>query len=742
MSHQDLKDWLDLEMVDDEQENVATKTHIDQTDKPADKPTDKSTIDEQIKDHDKEVNEKSAESETAAQIATATIDDVKTSTLDIPRDEIIVDVVAKKPVNTTDDKAAIDNQTTNDDQIFDVTAELPEQENTVDQIPRDNQSDHTVEDSETPANDVTPDQNEDGVITLSNMWQSEQSEQDSGDLGDRLLSAGILDASMLTQARTIARQSAGKQLVDIFISMGLPEDSVREIQAQLAGLPFEKIDPDSIDGLLLNRLGVDYCKTNQVIPLRIAGNRVVLGVTNPQHLFMIDEVRSKLGKPIKVVLVTAADIATVIDLFSEDDESDLVVDDIIKDIQEDDVEVVEAGNDNLDIDLEKQAGESPVIRFVNYLIGDAVRNGASDIHIEPQEKRLRIRYRIDGILFEAMNPPAAMHSAIVSRLKIMANLDISERRLPQDGRIRAVVHGRKLDLRVSTLPTGQGEKTVLRILDGKSIKVSLEDLGMPENTMTIWNNQVNQPHGILLITGPTGSGKSTTLYASLGKMDCGKLNISTVEDPIEYHLDSINQIQVHDKIGMTFSSSLRSLLRQDPDVIMVGEIRDEETGHIAVQAALTGHLVLSTLHTNDAPSSVTRLINIGIEPFLIGAAINGVLAQRLVRRICDKCKKQVTPTDELTEHLEVLGLNTTEIYEGEGCDKCRNTGYSGRVGLYELLILDDILRDEITKKPNVSEFRRLCVERGMQTLRIDGFNKVAKGETTIEEVLRVTHSSI
>ncbi|MEO0484061.1 MAG: GspE/PulE family protein [Planctomycetota bacterium] len=353
-----------------------------------------------------------------------------------------------------------------------------------------------------------------------------------------------------------------------------------------------------------------------------------------------------------------------------------------------------------------------------------------------------MRFRIDGLLFEMMNPPASMAAAITSRLKIMANLDISERRLPQDGRIRAHVQGRKLDLRVSTLPSGYGEKTVMRILDTRSINVQLEDLGFSEETLTIWRNQVKSPHGIVLVTGPTGSGKTTTLYSSLRQLDKNKLNVSTVEDPIEYHLDGITQTQTHEKIGMTFGKALKALLRQDPDVIMLGEIRDHETAHTAVQAALTGHLVLSTLHTNDAPSSITRLVNIGLEPFLVGAAVNAVLAQRLVRRLCSACKEEEKPSEEMAEFLEMQGLPSDVLWAPRGCDKCRNTGYSGRVGIYELLVVDDQLRDVVARNPNVSEFRRLCIERGMVNLRSDGMHKVRDGKTSVSEIIRVTEAAI
>lgn len=577
----------------------------------------------------------------------------------------------------------------------------------------------------------------DGEESATDMVPFDEAQVD-GDIGDVLVAKGVLEPAQLTQARKMHSKAVGQKLADVLIDMGVEEAAVVRAVANEAGLPFERVDAESVDGRFLQRLGLDFCRTNNVLPIRESGTRVVVGVTDPQHLFVLDEVRSRLGRPIKIVLVPGADIAAVIEAFTEDEATDIIVDDIIKDIAEDDVELVETTDE--DVDLEEQAGQSPVIRFVNYLIYDAVKNGASDIHVEPQEKRLRIRYRIDGVLFEAMNPPHGMHAAIVSRLKIMANLDISERRLPQDGRIRAMVNGRKLDLRLSTLPTGQGEKAVMRILDDRSIKVTLEELGMPPHTLDLWKHNIDQPHGIILVTGPTGSGKSTTLYASLSQMDRAKLNISTVEDPIEYHLDGINQVQVHDKIGMSFSAALRSLLRQDPDTIMVGEIRDMETSRIAVQAALTGHLVLSTLHTNDAPSSITRLINIGVEPFLIGAAVNAVLAQRLVRRVCDNCKEEHKIDAETAKHLGEYEIETDVVWRGGGCNKCHETGYSGRVGLYELLTLDDVLRDAIARNPNVTEFTDLCLQQGMINLRADGFQKAAEGRTTVEEVLRVTHS--
>jgi len=579
---------------------------------------------------------------------------------------------------------------------------------------------------------------------LSDLWTPEDDTTTEAprDLGQLLLERKVITADQLTTALGVMKKTPGRKLADVALDMGVDETGLQQAVAELAGMSFDHLPQElPMEAVKhIERLGLKFCEANQVLPLGNSGGRVVLGVVRPDNLVVVDEIRMKLGVSVKTVIVCRRDIAKAIENLKEDDTTDINVDEIIGNIEEDDVEVVETKEEELD--LEKIAGDSPTIRFVNYLIFNAVKEGASDIHIEPSEKKLTVRYRIDGVMFEMMNPPNGMQAAIISRLKIMANLDISERRLPQDGRIRAMVHGRKLDLRVSTLPTAYGEKCVLRILDTRSINVSLDKLGMDEDSLLMWRNQIKQPHGILLVTGPTGSGKTTTLYASLGQMDRQKLNISTVEDPVEYHLGGITQTQVHESIGMSFAAALRAMLRQDPDVIMVGEIRDKQTATIAIQASLTGHLVLSTLHTNDAPSSVTRLINIGVEPYLIGAACNGTLAQRLVRKICDHCKEQEKPDEHIAEHLAMHGVALDEVWVGKGCDRCRNTGYAGRLGLYELLLLDDTLRDKIAGNPSVTEFRRMCVERGMVTLREDGFKKVAAGQTTVDEVLRVTEASI
>jgi type IV pilus assembly protein PilB len=565
------------------------------------------------------------------------------------------------------------------------------------------------------------------------------------DLAELLLARGVIKPDVVATARRVLKQAPGKRLSQILIESGADENGVQAVVAEMAGLPFERVDETAanpVEMKAFTRLTADFCKTNLAVPLRYEGSRLVIGTTNPDDVFILEDVKRRLGvATVKHVLVSAGDVRGVIEVLTDTStEDDFNPEELLADVDEDDVEVMkeELKDDN----VEEEAESSPVVRYVNHIIQTAVKEGASDIHIEPDEKSLKVRFRIDGILFEMLNPPKKWHAALTSRIKIMANLDIAERRLPQDGRIRATVVGRKLDLRVSTVPTPKGEKTVMRILDQRSINVSLDDLGFSEDTLTIWKKQIDQPHGIILVTGPTGSGKTTTLYSSIKQMDIRTMNVSTVEDPVEYNLAGITQIQTHEKIGMTFSKALKALLRQDPDVIMLGEIRDMETATIAIQAALTGHLVLSTLHTNDAPASITRLINIGIEPFLVGAALNAVLAQRLVRRICSHCKAEEPVNPEMVDFLVMHGIKQQSLMKGAGCASCRQTGYSGRVGLYELLVLDDFLRDAVAGNPNVTEFRRVCSERGMVSLREDGFGKVNAGSTTVEEVLRVTEATI
>jgi len=558
---------------------------------------------------------------------------------------------------------------------------------------------------------------------------------------ERLRRQGRVNQEQLEEARAIHRRTPQKRIGQILVEMGvITEADLLACLAEQYGLPFVRLERGMIDRQAYELLDSHFIETHRIIPLRIEENRLVVATADPTNVFLLDEVQRKTRRPLTVQVCPPDDIKNVLAALNEST-ADYQVDDIIKNVQEDDVEVVDTQEEDIS-DLERSAAESPIIKFVNYVIYNAVKEGASDIHIEPGDKKLKIRYRIDGILFETLTPPHHMHAAVVSRIKIMANLDIAERRLPQDGRIRVVIHRRNVDMRVSTLPTVYVEKVVIRILDTGQTQRSLEELGFEPDALAILQHQINQPHGIILVTGPTGSGKSTTLYAALRTMDIQRLNISTVEDPVEYQLDGINQVQVHEKIGMTFAAALRSLLRQDPDVIMVGEIRDGETARIAVQASLTGHLVLSTLHTNDAPSSITRLINIGIEPYLIAASTNLVLAQRLVRRACRHCKAPYEPEPEERTFMEMYGFTADNLLRGRGCDHCRHTGYQGRIGLYEMLPIDDTYRDIISKNPAVSELRRLCKERGMVTLREDGFRKVHAGLTTVDEVMRVTECTV
>ena len=558
-------------------------------------------------------------------------------------------------------------------------------------------------------------------------------------LGQILVDEGVLTAEGLDQALARHSEHAEQKLWEFLVSEKVaPEVQVMRCLAVQFGRQFARVGREDVSLEALNLLATDFMHEHHVLPLRLEDGTLTVATDDPSNVFLFDEIRHRTGRNVRAVVTCRSDIKSVLEELGRS-ESSIEVEQLIQGIEDEDVEVVQAETEEMP-DLEKVAGESPIIRLANFIIAGAVRQGASDIHIEPSETRLRIRYRIDGLLFETMKPPLNMHAALISRLKIMANLDISERRLPQDGRIRATVHGKVVDLRVSTLPTTAGEKCVIRILDNSSLLLGLEQLGFGEDNLAMFKDQISQPHGIILVTGPTGSGKSTTLYSALLQLQSDEINISTVEDPVEYRLESINQVQVSERIGMTFAAALRSLLRQDPDVIMVGEIRDEETSRIAVQASLTGHLVLSTLHTNDAPSSITRLINIGIEPYLIAASLNCIVAQRLVRRVCAHCRELYQPSPEVHEFLESQGLGKVELYRGKGCPKCRNTGYSGRVALYEMLVMDDTIRDEVTGNPSVTEMRRLVRERGMITLREDGFEKVKSGLTTVEEVLRVTET--
>jgi type IV pilus assembly protein PilB len=554
-----------------------------------------------------------------------------------------------------------------------------------------------------------------------------------------LLEEGRVSPDQLRAALKRQKEDPHLTVLEAMVQIGaVDETTVLRAIATYFNVPFLPLSPKDVDPAVFKLLDSDFIKRKGVIPVRREGRKVLVGISDPADIFLVDEVKRRIQEPVQLAVTPAADILAAAEELSGANISG--VDEIIEGISEGDVEVVERKDEEV-TDLEKIAGESPVIRYVNFLVFNAVQQGASDIHIEPGEDKLRIRYRIDGILFEQPAPPLQMHAAIISRVKIMGNLDIAERRLPQDGRIRAMIHGRHVDLRVSTLPTAHGEKCVIRILDNRSILIGLEKLGMNGEMLSAFRRQIEAPHGVVIVTGPTGSGKTTTLYSALRVMDGVTLNISTVEDPVEYMLDFANQVHVRESIGLTFSAALRSLLRQDPDVIMIGEVRDEETARIAIQAALTGHLVLTTLHTNDAPSSITRLVNIGIEPYLIAAAVNGVIAQRLVRRICEHCKTaETSPREGDQQYLARHNASFDKLYRGTGCEKCHQTGYSGRLGLYEMLEMTDDLRDVVTSNPSLMDLRRACRKAGMHGLYEDGLAKVAAGLTTVEEIARVTEA--
>jgi len=555
------------------------------------------------------------------------------------------------------------------------------------------------------------------------------------DIADVLLEMGRITAQTHERLRQEQLDKPSCDVGVLLLKTGLVDtDDVLKAKAKLYGLEFRHFEPEEVDKETFGKLELDYILDNRVMPVAIHGRTLTTATSRPADLFVIEDVKKLTQMDVEVVVCGDEDIDRVCQRFREE-KIDYCVDDIISDMT--DVEVVQDEERDYE-DLERMAGQSPVIKFVNYLVSNAIHEGASDIHIEPKDEFTRIRYRIDGVLFEIMQSPLKMHPAVVSRIKIMANLDISERRLPQDGKIRVSVSGSQIDLRVSTLPTSCGEKVVIRILDSKSIMRGLEQLGMEPDVMRAFHEQIMLPHGILLVTGPTGSGKSTTLYSGLCQMDGDKLNISTVEDPVEYELDFCNQVQANEKVGLDFASALRSLLRQDPDVIMIGEIRDNETARIAVQAALTGHLVLSTLHTNDAASSITRLVNIGIDAYLIAASLNAVLAQRLVRKICPKCKETYQVPEKMIRCVGESAVLPKEFFHGAGCDYCRGSGYVGRVGIYEFLIIDDKFRDIINTDSSVSNIRRAFFESKQASLFDDGIKKVSKGLTTIEEVLRVT----
>ncbi|MBS3735079.1 MAG: type II/IV secretion system protein [Phycisphaerae bacterium] len=556
-------------------------------------------------------------------------------------------------------------------------------------------------------------------------------------LGQLLIQLGHLTEQQLAEALQYQRESTDALLLgEVLQQLEMcTEEQIMEALAHGYGVPFARVSPRIADPQVIDEMPREFIEKHHVLPLFKVRDRLTLAVNEPANVFLMEEVGRLTGCEILVVCATAKDIKSTLETHLPS-ANVFVIDDIIDDA-ESELALVEEKNDDV-ADVESAAEGSPVIKLVNHLISSAVQEGASDIHVEPDEKSLRVRYRIDGRLHEKLRPPYKMLPAIVSRVKIMAGLDIAERRLPQDGGIHVLMQGRPIDLRVSTLSGQHGEKIVIRVIDNRNVLVNLEKLGFDYDMLKRWRQAISTPNGIVLVTGPTGSGKSTTLYSSLRELNSDDVNLCTVEDPVEFNLPWVNQFQVHTDIGFTFAGALRALLRQDPDIVMVGEIRDEETARIAVQAALTGHLVFSTLHTNDAPGAVTRLLNIGVEPYLVSASLVGALAQRLVRKICTNCKEPYDPPVNIRHAVERSVGEVETFYRGAGCSKCRETGFKGRIGIYELLMPDDEMRDKMIATKSVNELRALARESGMVTLRADGMRKVKAGITTVEEVLHAT----
>jgi type IV pilus assembly protein PilB len=557
-------------------------------------------------------------------------------------------------------------------------------------------------------------------------------------LGDMLVERGIITDVQLEQALEHQRQRGHRRLIgEVLVELNFAaENQILAVLAEGYGIPFVQNSTRIADPRVVEILPRDFIEEHKVLPLFLVRDVLTIAVSEPANLYLVEEIQRLTGYEVQIVAATAGEIDTSLRAYLPAAHV-FVIDDIYEDIDDADFSVIERQVTEIS-DLEEVAGRSPVIKLVNYLIYSAVQEAASDIHIEPDDHHLRVRYRVDGQLYEKLNPPYQMHPAIVSRIKIMSNLDISERRVPQDGDIHVMLEGRPVDLRVSTMPGKFGEKVVIRIIDNRNAIVSLDKLGFSGDMQETWTTVINAANGIVLVTGPTGSGKSTTLYSVLNLVNSEQINVATVEDPIEANIPGVNQSQVNDKAGFTFANALRSLLRQDPDTIMVGEIRDEETALIATQAALTGHLVLSTLHTNDAPSAITRLVNIGIEPFLVAATIRAVLAQRLVRKICPHCKESFEPDLVTREMVEALTEPFENLYRGQGCSRCRGTGYAGRIGIFELLVPDDALLTAIARDANLHEIRQLLSEKAFKRLRADGMRKVIGGLTTADEVLNVT----
>jgi type IV pilus assembly protein PilB len=562
-------------------------------------------------------------------------------------------------------------------------------------------------------------------------------------LGDRLVAEKLITTEQLQRALAEQKGSADK-LGTILVRLGfITEDSLVSFLSKQYSIPaitVAQVDPDPD---VLKLVPEQIAKKHSVLPIKRMGNVLTLAMADPTNVFALDDVGFMTGLQIQPVVASEAAIRKAFERLYETGGS---VTDMMSELEEadTDVEVVEGGEETFTkadvFDLKESADEAPVVRLINMILTDAIRRGASDIHLEPYEKVFRVRFRIDGVLHEIMTPPKRLEAALTSRVKIMATLDIAERRLPQDGRIKLRYHQREIDFRVSTLPTIFGEKTVMRILDKDALQLDLTALGFDPWSMEQFTKAIHSPYGMILITGPTGSGKTTTLYSAIHTINSPDINIMTAEDPVEYNLKGVNQVQVNDEIGRTFAACLRSFLRQDPDVILVGETRDLETAQIGIRAALTGHLVLSTLHTNDCPSTPARLLDMGIPPFLVSSSLQLILAQRLGRRVCRDCKEPYEASEEsLVPYGHVpQGLGTVNFYKGKGCQTCNFTGMKGRVAIYEVMPVSTEIRDLILRNATTNEIQDAACSQGMKTLRQNALQKVIDGVTTVEEVLRVT----
>jgi general secretion pathway protein E len=553
-------------------------------------------------------------------------------------------------------------------------------------------------------------------------------------LADHLIRAGKVQAGALERAEHLAGES-NEPLVSVLTRLGLiGERDLAEVLSQILDLPLATAADYPAEPVLEEQLGKKFLRDARVIPLREVEGSVVIAAANPLDTYATDAVRFAVGKPVILNVALPADLEAAHERLYGDGRSG------VHEISEQSKDHIdESLNDDVDR-LKDIASEAPVIRLVNLLITQAVEARASDIHIEPMEGELRVRYRIDGVLRAVDSPPQRLASAVISRVKIMAKLNIAERRLAQDGRIAMAVRGKDVDLRVATTPTIYGESVVIRILDRGQLDLDLVSLGFDDSVMGPFRDLLARPHGILLVTGPTGSGKTTTLYSALLEINTVDRKILTVEDPVEYHLKGVNQVQVKPAIGLTFANALRSFLRHDPDILMIGEIRDLETAQIAVQAALTGHLILSTLHTNDAASAVTRLLDMGVEDYLLTSTVNGVAAQRLVRTLCKNCREAYAPIPELIKKLDLDRYNDgkpVRLYRAVGCAECNNTGYRGRTSIIEVLTMNDAIRQAVLKSADSGTIQKLALESGMQTMAVHGLKKALAGVTTIDDVLRV-----